>query len=164
VDQLSEQEENGLDLLRKFSYYRRAYILSNGINCVFGKIILPFIKLSAIAGFVSSIFALLRMSHQMNFVSFAFTVNLAVVCVISLIPASMAMTNIYNMSLQFPRSLKEELLLLPEDVTRTCFKKQADSCSPIRCKIGIFYHMERKVKLILIDMLINGVVKLLLSN
>jgi hypothetical protein len=68
-----------LGFLGKCIYYKGAYILNNGMNRVFGEIVLPFIKLVAIIGFITSFVAVLRMSSQMNLLSIGFTVDLAAV-------------------------------------------------------------------------------------
>jgi hypothetical protein len=141
---ITHGEYQSLMLLERCLYYKGIYILNNGINLVFGEIFLPFVKVVAILGFVTSSVAVLRMSSQMNILSFGFTVDLGLVCVIGLIPISMAMSSLFDMSLEFHENMKDVLVLRQVQCgkTKLCLEMELKSCPLICCRIGNFYHME----------------------
>ncbi len=145
-------------LSRRIRLYKSIYILNTEVNTAFGKILIPFIKAVVISAFVSSTFAICRLYKSMDLVSICFIVDLAVSTLLTLIPISVVMSNLHDLSLIFHHNLSLELFVLPNCQEKRSLEKELRSCASIRCNVGSFYYMEAEAKLTILHTIVNGIV------
>jgi len=145
-------------------HYKSLVIITKDCNLVFGRILLPFVKLLLMIFFVTSFFALLRFYDQLNLIPLVLLILITYTTLLLLLPTTMVMSALYKTSKTFIRNLKPRIRSLNESINqKEILKGQLKSCGLIRCEIGGLYFMESKAKLTLIHKIVNGL-KYLLVN
>ena len=125
-------------------YYRGIYMANNEFNRVLGTIVIPYLKLGIILNFVSAVFACARLFDSMDLISLAFVSVLSVTSMALLVPISIVMSKLYDLSLNFSRNMFSETLQITEKKNRRIPVASLKSCPLIRCKVGNWHYMEEK--------------------
>lgn len=131
---------------------------------MFGKLIVPVIKLALVLIFIFSLYAFLRLFKDLDAISFLFITIASSTSVLELVPIAIVMSSMFDTSTQFPRKLAPRIISLVENEhSRQIFKRCLKACAVIRCKVGNLYHMEAEAKLTMFQYLINGAVFLMVN-
>ena len=138
-------------------------MLNNNHNLVFGTTIIPFIKLALILVFIMSFFAAIRLSNELDALSFTLVSVTAFTTLMLMAPIAIVMSTMFDISAKFSRNLAPRIQLVPVKRVREIFIRQLKSCHLIRCQVGSMYHMEAKAKLTMTHNVVNGVVFLLVN-
>jgi len=149
---------------KRILHYRALYIITTESNLAFGRIMLPFMKLSIMILFTACFFTVLRFHDHLNFLSLALVSLLTWVTIWLLIPTTIIMSSLYKTSKNFIRNLEPCIRNLNETEPRkVVLQRQLISCGLIRCEVGGLYYMEAKAKLTVIHKLVSAL-KYLLVN
>jgi len=140
-------------------HYRGIYLLSIDFNATVGKLMIPYLKLVLTVLFVVSFSALIRLHRELDIISVLMVTASSSACAALLVPTSLVMSSVYNISAQLSRNLSSKISSL-ENVTiakKNC-ELEIASCRFVCCQVGNWYAMEAKAKLTLVHNIINGVV------
>jgi len=144
--------------------YKALYILNTDCNIVFGRLMLPFLKLVLMIFFATAFFAIIRFVRHLTLLSFSMVALIAWTSALMLVPTSIVMSSLYKISTRFRRNVPPYVSCLDETQFRKeVIKRQLIGCGVIRCQVGGLYYMEAKAKLTVIHKLMNGL-KYLLVN
>ena len=144
-------------------HYRGIYLLNNVCNLVFGTIVFPFTKMATILVFILCFFASFRLFKYLDFLSLVFVASTAVTTCLSLVPTTLVMSSLYDISRKFSENLFPRIRFAGEKKTEMILKGYLKSCPLTRCQVGSLYHMEAKAKLTVIHNVVNGIVFLLVN-
>ena len=160
-----EPESEVVPLDINIGHYRGIYILNRDCNETFGKLFVPFVKLSIILMFIVCFFAFARVYKYLDLISLAFVGTAALTTAIILVPISLTMSSLYETSRQFSRNLSARIDMDSDSDNRLrgILGFQLRSCQLIRCQVGSLYYMEAKAKLTLLHYVVNGVMFLMVN-
>ena len=148
---------------RIFLHYRAVFMANNEFNRVFGTIVIPFLKLDLMLVFVSGFFACARLFSSISLVSLFLSATVSITTIALLIPTSIVMSRMFDLSLNFHVNLSSQTLQITEKQARKVFVASLKSCQLVRCKIGNWYYMEGKAKLTMLHNVLNGLAYLLIN-
>lgn len=180
--------KDGKDIQTRFdeiiSIYKSICLLNKNYNEAFRFIVIPFIKFSLGALTMILVTGLIRLDQSI-FIR-AHTLLFLVICPIfiyvQLLVASNVMSSIFTNSDIVKENLINSLSELVKELEsleyqtvsfqsrqlcsrqKLYYTKVVMSLTPIRCKVGNLYFMEKKAKLTYVDWLFHGVVTLLLTS
>ena len=129
----------------------------------FGKLCIPFLKIILVLGFIICFFAFARLYQDLDILSLVLVTGVASIIPVLVIPMSIVMSSLYDMSSKFKRHLSIRIQFEANQERRRVLEGQLKSCALIRCQVGNFYHMEAKAKLTLIHNVLNGIVFLMVN-
>jgi len=136
----------------------------NDFNLVFGKLVVPFIKLCLIITFVLSFVTAVRLHKYLDVLSLVMISTLIWTTILDLFPTAILMSKLYGVSQKFAWNITERSNSIARQTDDgRILKMQIESCQLIRCQVGGLYYMEAKAKLTLIHQVVNGVVYLLVN-
>jgi len=141
-------------------HYWALYILNNESDVVFGKIVIPLIKIFLMMSFILCFFTCFRLWKYISFLPLALIILLLWTSFLILVPVTMILSRIFDLSTKFRRNLKCVIHHVPQN---KLFLRQLRACPLIRCHVGGLYYMESRAKLTTIQKLVNGV-RFLLVN
>jgi len=144
-------------------HYRALYIITTDCNIVFGRIMLPFIKLFVMILFTTCFFLVIRFHDHINFLSLTLVGIIIPVTLLLLIPTTIVMSSLYKTSKTFIRSLTPSIQNSKVANQKEILKRTLISCGILRCEVGGLYYMEAKAKLTVLHKVVNGL-KYLLVN
>ena len=133
-------------------------------NRVFGTIVIPFLKFVLMLIFVTAFFACARLFDSINALSLAFAAVLSITTMGLLVPISIVMSKLYDLSLNFRSTMYSENLQITEKKTRKVLETSLESCPLIRCQVGNWYYMEAEAKLTMLHNVLNGLAYLLINE
>ena len=136
---------------------------NNEFNRVFGTIVIPFLKFALMLIFVSAVFVCARLFKSISLIPLAFAAILSFTTMALLVPTSIVMSRMFDLSLNFRMILFSETLQITEKNTRRILEASLESCPLVRCKIGSWYYMEAKAKLTILHNILNGLAYLLIN-
>ena len=110
-----------------------------------------------ILGFSLCFFAFVRLYQDLEILSLSFITIGVLSAPALLVPISIVMSSLYDMSSSFTRHLSLSFLVFASQEHREVFERQLKSCSLICCQVGNFYHVESKAKLTMIHNVLNGI-------
>jgi len=144
-------------------HYRGILILITDFNMAFGRLVVPFIKLMLAIAFVVCLFAVIRLTQDLETLSLTLLVMLVVASAVSLFPISVIMSSLFDTSTQLRSNLIPIINETENTKARTYFDRQLLACEPVRCQVGSLYHMEANAKLTLMHNIVSAVVCLLVN-
>ena len=146
-------------------YYKGLYLVTKDFNRAFGQVCIPIIKFFVMMGLVLSFFALVCLHNELG-ISSLITVVLALSTTLFLIvPASIIMSNLFEISSKFYPRLSPKIQLIGDPKAKGILERQLKSyCPIIRCQIGNFYYMEAQAKLTVVHNILDGVMFLVVNT
>jgi hypothetical protein len=137
--------------------------MTTDCNLVFGRIMLPCVKLDLMVLFSTSFFLIFRFYDQLTLLSFVMVSLLVFTTLLLIVPTTIVMSSLYKTSKAFTFNVKPCIHNLKDTTQKEILKRTIRSCATIRCEVGGLYYMETKAKLTVIHKLVNGL-KYLLVN
>ena len=159
----SELFPDDFQIERYIIYYRGIFMLNRDCNLTFGRLYFPFMKLGIITLFIVSFFACARIYQYMDIISYMFMVTVLGASLMLLVPISIIMSSLYDISKDFSRNLSPCIYTVAEIRSQKVLTNMLQSCGVIRSQVGNLYHMEAKAKLTMLGNVVDGVVFLLVN-
>jgi len=156
---LHTETEISSEILRCILQYKALYILNTKCNMVFGKIVLPGIKLVLMVAFTIAFFTVIRLYKYLHPLSLCMVTLVSWTCFLLLIPLTIVMSSVYGTSRRFLKVSNQcvwQLYSNEDRMNKVMLKRQLNSCNLIRCQVGGMYYMESKAKLTVVHKLVNG--------
>jgi len=156
--------EGGLCTIDLILHYQGIDILSKDFNMAFGRLVVPFLKLSLVILFVTSFSSIVRLWSQLNILSILMLFIMVIGSSTTVIPASIMMSSLFDKSTQFQRNTSTAFVdRIPDRKEKKILRGHLKACPVIRCQVGNLYHMEAKAKLTLLHHAVNGMVYMLVN-
>ena len=137
--------------------------MNTDFNLIFGKLIIPAIKLTLVLIFIFSFFAFVKLFKDLDPISLSFVTLTTLTSVLELAPIVIVMSSVFDISTQFTRTLPLQIRLVENQKSRENFELDLKACAVIRCNVGSSYYMETEAKLTIFQYLVNGTVFLMVN-
>jgi len=139
-------------------------LINQEVNVAFGSLYIPFMKFLVLLGLIVSFFAIVRLRAELDGITAFLIPATFAATVILVVPISMVMSRMYELSKNFKLVLAPKIRELTKKKTLYYLQYKMESCSLIRCKVGNMYYMEAQAKLTMLDHVVNGLVFLLVNT
>ena len=147
-------------------YYKGLYMMSIDSNKVLGNLIVPYIKSATIGAFIMSFFGsvtFFRTENGFTALDFSVTTYYCITCIIYIIPFSITISGLYDISVQRFQKISPKIQLVANKKTKQIFNRELKACATVCCQVGGLYHMEAMSKLTMLGAMVNGVAFLLIN-
>ena len=146
-----------------FSLHDSLLLLNQLNNIVFGRIMVPILKFAITPMLIICVSGLISFYKKMDLIAIVFVIAVSTLGPSILFLSAQIMSSIYDNSILLKRQMRDGIIrLLPNSVEIEYNRSMLKAMQPLRVQVGSLYHMERRVKLTLVDTIVHGIVSCLL--
>jgi hypothetical protein len=136
--------------------YKSAFLLNRLNDAGLGRLFIPAGKAMILLVYINvPIVALFFYWNQLDIITIFTFLSVLAVTVPILVTRSTIMSAIYDISSKFQRNMHQKIQGCGNKAMRKAWSKDLRSYQIVRCRIGNFYYMEGKTKLVLVNTILN---------